>query len=1265
MLKSLELFGFKSFADRTKFDFDPGITGVVGPNGSGKSNIVDAIKWILGDQSAKSLRGEEMTDVIFNGTAGRRASNFAEASVTFDNSGRILPIDMPEVQVGRRLWRSGESEYLINNAPARLKDVRDLFMGTGAGRASYCIIEQGRVDQILQANATSRRGIFEEAAGVSRYKARKIEAEKKLERVDQNVLRLTDIVDEIEAQLNSVRNQAQKAAKYREVAGELKRFWLGLAADDFRHQSVILEELERAVAEFKTQSSQLSHELQDQENELAALDRQLAGLDDRLRDAERQSGANRESIASHEATVRHQTAREHELDSDLVRLRKQRTLMAARAREILGELEHVREQKNRFEAEFAARKQNVAGRRAQVEKLATQLETARRLVEEDRGRLLGKMKEVSSSENRVAALMTQSHSLDEDKRALLNERKRIETELTAVRVDCDRQQGVVEEAAVALRAVERDVEEIEQRRQELMDAQNRVHENLAQQRERRSACRARKSVLEDLELRQEGLGIGVKEILRRAGELDGEPWSLIRGSVADLLEVDLEQAALLEVALGSRAQLIVIDNFAPLIDYLNSGAGQISGRVGFIACTSSPATRRGPQRTARGIEQFEVGSEAAIDLSGQPGIEMRADRIVRSSTLLPELPARLLADTWIVDTLDSALRLSRGIGRGCRFVTLQGELLDSDGTLTVGTVRSELALVSRKSELRRLRNDLNRLERDIVDEENRLAQVDGTLDEVNVEIIAAETELQQAAERHGTFKSLHADLLRDLEGRQRALREVHERDVELEARGEKLAQSLLDAQADLAAFNQQLLELRQEIERHEQHVTQTQQQLTQIERQQAADQLDLAKKEERLIGMRTACQRIEQDQQQREQQREEVERRLAAVNAKRHEIKLHILNTSATLSDLYLTRERSAAEVAERLSEKTRLRDARAGLQEQINILRAQRRELDEAQHQHEIRSSDVRHQIATLQQRITEEYQMSLAEVVNSAVSAYADYQRERLADRAGGDSSAANSTRSGDRHAGDLPTFVEVRGELEERVSRLRRKLQHMGSVNVDSLHDLDELEGRFGHLREQLNDLVEAKRALEEIIRRINQESKRLFVETFEAIRAHFQTLFRKAFGGGDGDIVLEDPDDVLECGIDVVARPPGKELKSISLMSGGEKTLTALALLLALFKSRPSPYCLLDEADAALDEANVGRMLALLEEFKQSTQFILVTHKKPTMTVADVLYGVTMEESGVSKKLSVRFEDVRENGDFSTRPSQRTDSAPGSHPSKEAA
>jgi chromosome segregation protein len=687
-------------------------------------------------------------------------------------------------------------------------------------------------------------------------------------------------------------------------------------------------------------------------------------------------------------------------------------------------------------------------------------------------------------------------------------------------------------------------------------------------------------------------------------------------------------------------------------------------------------------------------------LSTRPGVIKRADQLASLKSGHPGLAETLLGTTWVVDTLDTALRLAHGEGQGCRFVTLQGELLEEDGTLFAGTIRSESALLTRRSELRRLKNDLLRLDRTIADGERQMADVSQSLKNVERVIETATSEKQELADRLAHVRSdVHAQ-------RQEVERFSKDRDTILAeaARFESLAAELAlqidQAQREHAWFADNLASLRDSFVALEADVAEHDSQRHLLTQQQVEQRLVLAKHEERLQGLRATVVRLQEEQRQRDEQFEEAERRLQAAAAQMRQLNLQMLNTNAELWELQLLDEKFAAEVATILADKDQLRTQKSSFAEEEARLRAARRELADRLHANEIAARDARHQLQICAERIEEEYQMTLNEVVASGASAFQKWreesgewgveseehnvtatdgatetdtvtQSEIKTDDATEYSvlstqysvlspshsalSTSHSALSTSHSPLPAPSFTDVRPELEERVNRLRRKLKMMGSVNTDSLKDLDELDGRFQHLNSQLQDLEEAKSTLEEIIRQINGESQRMFLETFEAIRVQFQNLFRKMFGGGEGDIILEDHNDVLDCGIDVVARPPGKELRSISLLSGGEKTMTAVALLMAIFRSKPSPFCILDEVDAALDEANVERYSGVVREFKTATQFIMITHNKRSMQVGDILYGVTMEQSGVSKRMSVRFEDVSEDGHFRMSPSPGANAA----------
>ncbi|WP_010582928.1 chromosome segregation protein SMC [Schlesneria paludicola] len=1281
MLKSLELFGFKSFADRTRFDFSTGINCVVGPNGSGKSNVVDGMKWILGDQSAKSLRGKEMTDVIFNGSASRKPSAFAEATLTFDNSGGLLPLDMQEVQIGRRIWRNGDAEYLLNRAPARLKDIKDLFLGTGAGTAAYSIIEQGRVDQILQGSSATRRSVFEEAAGISRFKTRKIDAQRKLERVGQNLERLTDIVDEVEAQLNATRSQAAKAAKFHDVSTALKKWWLGLAADDFRHLSVELEAIEKQLVESSRRLGELGEQQKVFEAREAAFDAELAKYDEQLRDVERRNSGGREAIAGHEATIQFQTARLQELESELARLQRQQFMLGRRARETRLEIAGQQDRLIEFEQENSACQRRVVEHEQDVVLAARELAVRRDQLERDHARRLELTKLVSDTANAVTMLQANVATLRSNQQKIISQLDALDG--TIAERDLERAQGLrrVEEASQSQQLALQNLRSSQLNRANLLGVQEETKRTLAECRERRSAAHARKSLLEDLELRQEGLGIGVKEILTRARTSPSPPWNSIVGSVAELLDVDLERAALLEVALGPRAQLIVLREYQALLDYLNQGTVLLTNRIGFIAIPDRSISQSiAPVQHGDRFVHLQLDPEKLPDLSREPGVVMRADQLILSDRGIIGLAPAVLSDTWIVETIDVALRLAVGPGIGLRFVTMQGELLEANGSLFVGTIRTETSLLSRKSELRRLKNDLTLLDRDIATAEQSLQSMYQSLTGADSELEALAAELDYANQRLADLKSELSAQDQTLERlnreRQMLAQQLLDGDEALTRHEEEYAIALQQA----TTTDEELQNLVASLTVRGDEVASLEQQHRQLEQQKSELQLELVKQAERLESLKSQEGRLKEELQQRMAQHEEAERRYGTSFAQCERILLQILNTRAARDERMLVAEQIQSILHGLENEKRALRIERSQFVEQELALRKQRRELEDRHHGNEIRVREMKSNLAGLDERLEEEYQLKLVDVVESGVSALGMLIEERnskpshrhKARKEKEEESHANEGETtepeiaaDDAHIEPLPAtvddthhetamsvvdnglpllFSEARPELDARVNRLRKQLKMMGAVNTDSLRDLEMQENRFTQLSAQLQDLVEAKQTLEDIIRKINAESRRLFLETFETIRNNFRDLFRQVFGGGEGDIVLEDPDDILDCGIDIAARPPGKELRSISLLSGGEKTMTAIALIMSIFKSKPSPFCILDEVDAALDEANVERFTAVVKAFQQTTQFIMITHHKRSMTVADVLYGVTMEESGISKRMSVRFEDVSDDGNF---------------------
>lgn len=1259
MLKSLELFGFKSFADRTLFEFAPGITCVVGPNGSGKSNVVDAIKWILGDQSAKSLRGQDMSDVIFNGSATRRGSGFAEATLTFDNSEGLLPVDSAEVQIGRRLYQSGDSEYLLNRTPVRLKDIRDVFMGTGAGTAAYSIIEQGRVDQILQANPATRRLVFEEAAGISKFKARRVEAERRLERVAQTLLRLTDIVDQAESQLLATRSQATKAARYQELSHELRTSWTGLAADDCRVLSVALDAELTELETLDETIANLQSSFERVETEKRSTEQRLAELDQQLQSKERHISSLREAVARQEATMRHQAVRREELIADQQRIRQQRISLGQQVELAKRELDTTNEQLTTFELQLHTSKQQVTERQTQLGELESMIATRRSAIDVQKQQLTALQKERSQIAERLSVLASQAESIAQNQQQVEQRRNELQAEQDAALVERTTREVQLREAENILQNRQNLLTDAEQSHWKTVQQREETEQQLQTLRERRSAAEARLSLLEELEQRQEGIAVGVREILKRAETAHFPPWDRILGTVRDLLDVPMDLAPIIDAALGDRSQLIAVTDLAPLLDYLDRGLAPIDGRVGFISIAplSDDATKEKSTRTKQDrkqkIETFEVAIPE-VDFTGVPGVYGRADQLVQSRDRANGLATRVLGDTWIVENLEIARRLMKDAPATLRIVTLQGEVLTAGQQLYVGMMPHETSIISRKSELRSLKNEILQLHKGIEATTERQA--------ILAETLESRTELKQKLTEE--LKKLSNAVTGNATQLAGQIREVQRLERECNSQIEMLA-SLKERELAILEERDQLVkqqatneaainELRNVLTTDESGIAEVLQLLQETQQAIRIEQLDLANQEERLRRLQQTQTRLQRDQEQRTQQLQDVVTRIEEIKETQIRSDLEFLRAQNQVAELLLTREQIQRDNRGLYEERDELRAIRVAVLKEEEAFHGHRRQFVDRKHALEFSIQKQRMQLQTLADRIQEEFQLSLQQLIDSNVSAYRDYLAANYPDEIAhlpgesphieADVSDTDEAERASRSA--VPTFEQVRPELDAQVERLRRKLKGLGSVNTDALANLQELEQRYESLSVQLKDLRESKAKIEEIIRYVNQESQRIFMASFETIRGHFRELFRKLFGGGDADIILENTDDVLECGIDIVARPPGKELRSISLLSGGEKTMTAVGMLFAMFKSKPSPYCILDEVDAALDEANVDRYVTVLKEFVQMTQFVVITHRKRTMTAANVLYGVTMEQAGVSKRIAVRFEDVRENGEIRT-------------------
>ncbi|HLN31780.1 MAG TPA: chromosome segregation protein SMC [Gemmataceae bacterium] len=1239
MLKRLELVGFKSFADKTQFDFPAGITAIVGPNGSGKSNIVDAVRWVLGEQSAKSLRGGEMADVIFNGSTSRRSLGLAEVTMTFDNRRRILVTDAEEVQITRRVYRDGEGEYLINQQLSRLKDIKELFLGSGAGTDAYCVIEQGRVDVLLQASTKDRRTIFEEAAGISRFKAKKTEASRKLERVDQNLQRLQDIVDEVEKQLRSVKLQAAKAQRFQEYSAHLKELRVALGLKEFhefaerlRAETAVLDGLRAGLEEYANQAEAF-------EADTRRLETVLARLEEATHEQETLLAQARQWIATEETTLSHESSLAVDLETDLAQMRTRISELNVRVAVLAEAADRARNEVTGVETLCQEQRQGVAALEQELDATVGRMTELQTQIEADKADHLEQMQQAARLQN--DAVSYKAH-LDNLRRG--RERLRLKTEqavehLASIDLELQALTEADEALQTRLNAARQHLSERRQERDRIQHLEEDMRRICAELRAERSGVTSRIEVLEGLERSREGLGTGAKEVLGILEQPDPGPWRTVLGIVADFIQVRHEYAPLIDLALGERAQRFLVRDMGLLREALQQRGQPLLSRVSFLPLTPATAENR-PGHANRLIELSPLSRvrmpRSPEGLPTHPGMVALAEHLVSfENPELADLPAQLLGQTLIVRDLETARAVAAHTS-GYRFVTLDGEVLEDDGTLTTGIHHAETGILSRKSELRELRDAAAALGQRIAEADRDLADLRSRAAVLNQELAGAQEELvvltDQAADlraRIGQHQHRRAGLHEEV-----VLSRTEISGVEQEI--EHLEQSWSEAQRLAHEAEHQVQVLQRKLEEAHREIRDREQQREQRQQACTAAKVALAQVEERFAALRAKYAQIEADLEQRRREWAQGEQHLTAARARLLESKQTMLRASSALARHYLEKEAAERQLAESSRQRDAQRQEKQISAEQAHQAREAWRNQQEQSHARELEVNDIRHRRDALVERLREDYQLDLAEVYQQALAVEQEHAERPLDEQTAANESAQRST------AAPAITHLADPDTVNEEIAELRRKLSRLGSVNLESLQELAELETRSATLKAQLDDLTAAKRSLEDIIAKINQDSRRLFVDAFATIRNHFQELFRKLFGGGMADIVLEDENDILETGIEIIARPPGKELRSISLMSGGEKTMTAVALLLAIFRSKPSPFCILDEVDAALDEANIGRFTEVLHEFLDRSHFIIITHSKRTMTVADVLYGITMQESGVSKRVAVRLEDWHENG-----------------------
>jgi chromosome segregation protein len=1229
-LQLLELFGFKSFADKTTFNFHEGITAIVGPNGCGKSNVLDAVRWVLGEQSAKSLRGDEMADVIFNGTDTRKSVGFAEVSLTLSDCATNLAVDWHDVRVTRRVYRDGNSEYLLNKTPCRLRDIQNLFADTGVARAAYSMMEQGKIDMVLSSRPEDRRAVFEEAAGITKYKTQKREALRKLEATEANLLRIGDVIKEVKRQIGSLQRQAGKARRYQTLHADLRTL-------DTHHSRKQLNSLEAELARCHAEIARLADseqasraEIDMGENELAERRAALDKIDRQIADGRTEVQRLQSEVGTHHNRIQFNRQHAEEL-AELIK-RSRQDIAAAEAKRAqqgkeIQDANALIEKTNQFlrtkEAELGKLTDLISELRTERSAEESTLETLRVAISKKEGRIAELADELSGIAIRRETTEENRRDLDGAISDAHSARDKVQKEIAAARAAAENMRKNVD-------LLKRNAEASEEKMRQSQQVVAGSEKSLAAIERVLAEKESRLEILRQLNEEGEGLAQGSQAVLKGLDD-PSRIRSALTGAFVSNLDVDPEYIAAIEAALGRNLQAIVLKD-AQLAPEIIAGLTKNKlGRAALIIpefCRASPRTHTTLPQTALGW---------AIDK-------------VKAPDSLAPLVTRLLQDVAIFRELEEALSFKK-VGNDLAAATLSGEFISAEGILFGGSRDASAdSLLERRARMAALNTDYSELckQRDALLQKR---------DEANAILEKARSDFEEAHRRYESADREQSASENRILFLERELQENEKKIDELRSEQTVLAQQIQTADKRIASLEEELTSERTALEaqQNQQLEIQTAHEKAAKNEGEVTEQLN-----ELRLALATERQRYEDLIAQRKpmtareaefvetiaaRQAEIVnfEERLAAQAGESKEAEAAIEKQNAQRAELEATVAALTDQRAERSSAMNEMESSMRTIRNSVN-------ELHDLRSKHQVRQAQLQLQIDNLAEHISRRYQVNLREVVSDQ-TAFEKVLRAQLKRRQGG--STPNAFGVGASNGGEAASNGTSRSEstihpdvdlaqvdVQKLIADLTRQLDNMGPVNLDAVHEYDELEERHRFLDSQNNDLTASRRELLDVIAQINSTTRKLFAETFAQLRVKFREMFAELFGGGRADLSLIDESDPLNCGIEISAKPPGKQLQSVSLLSGGERAMTAVALLFAIYMVRPSPFCILDEVDAPLDEGNINCFIRVLERFVKQSQFIIMTHNKRTIAKADVLYGVTMEERGVSKLVGMKLTAPRQ-------------------------
>ncbi len=1197
LLNSIKVSGFKSFAEEVKLILEPGITTIVGPNGCGKSNVSDAIRWVLGEQSARALRCTNMRDLLFNGGANFSPSQRASVALTFTNISENLSIESPEVEVRRQLTRDGESSYLINQTPCRLRDISELFMDTGVGVDAYSVMEQSKIDLILNVRPEERRFLFDEVAGITKYKVRKKSAIQKLKDTEQNLVRINDIIQELQRETESLKAQAEQAGHYQSLKDQLQQLELGLAYRDYEKLATDYRETQNNLEAILNQVSDANQILQEADERIenatvrrTELDAAITTAQEEIREIEGQLEKVERQIVVYKENQLNIQQQKQRAEQTLESLNSQQVNLQTRNRERTQE-------KKRLEASYKIEESRLTAKQQHLQELTSRIDKTNASIQEAQNVLQEISTELSQRENKR---LTIEHELT-SKQSSLNDLEQssdaLKTELQAATDDrAEIQRGATQLDAELLQ-IGTEKKQVETTLNENQDALRKIESEIRGLEENLGGSLSRYKSLEQLQSAYEGYYAGVRAIMKAKDHFPDQ-FAGICDVVAELIDTDTEYEVAIEVALGSAIQNVVTETAEDADTAITFLKKHRAGRVTFLPIDI--------------LRRRTFSDDTLLD---EPGVIGIAEELVDKDYRYEKVIQHLLGNTLVIENLDDAVALTRRFRPNARLVTLEGELINTTGAITGGhTDHRKSGLLNRASELDVLKTKIGALQQNVNQKDEKRKAYAAT-------IAAADQTRQRLTGQLQDKQIEKASITKDIEQMDQNIARLKTELAEVETQNRQLKETVDLSREDQQTLDTEIAELTKKRTQTEGRIQRVSEQVDSDARKREEVVADCQEREIFLAGQRQKLESMTEELDNFDEQQLQIEKNIEEQQAiidsdeqTKHDIAEQI--EEAQRQFLRIGGDRAEAEAAhdELTEEREALLEEIETIQKEMRSTRKQFESQNRKQRQLEVKTTQLEMQLKSISTRILDKYQVSIDEIPKPTTQ----------------DEVSENEEQS------TVPAILELDEiDLMDNIEKLKAEISAMGAVNLKAIEAHEEHKKRLDFQIAQRDDIQQSIQSMHQAIQKINETSRDVFMKTFEQVKINFQEVFTQLFGGGETELRLTDEENILESGIEIIARPPGKRPQSIMQLSGGERSLVAIGLLFAVFKIKPSPFCVLDEVDAALDEANVLRFTNLIRAYSDNTQFVIITHNNRTMEISDVMYGVTMEQAGMSKIVSHKF------------------------------